>query len=845
MSKQLHQISIAALCAGLAGLGIATNAFAQEPSPSPSAGAASGTTLSQVIVTGTRTAGVKAGDSSAPVLVVGADALKQLGTPSLMDSLSLVVPSFNTEAVGADMGNLVTSASLRGLNPNEALVMVDGKRRHTTGLLHVDPGEFQGSFAPDLGLIPLAAIDHVEVLEDGSSAQYGSDAIAGVFNIIMKKANHGGAVTVTGGEYYPGDGRTADVSVNFGLPLGDKGFVDIAAEERFHGHSQRGDGDVRLYNPDGSLIAGDPFPTDLPNAPRVNRIIGDPQSQTSLLWLNAGYDFDGVEAYLQASYAHRNVQGFENYRLPNKVVASQTLGVPANYGDPGAIVFAPLGFDPQEALREDDYSLTGGLKGSFAGWKWDLSTTWGEDQDPQWTTDSANLSLFVDTHTTPTTFYDGGFRNSEWTNNLDINRDFDVGLAAPLNVAFGAEARTDTYSITHGDPGSIYKEGGQSFPGYQPTDAGSHSRTNYAGYVDFSTSPVTNLKVDLAGRYESYSDFGNTTVGRLTARYDFNPAFAVRGTISTGFRAPTLGEEYYSATNVSPTFAVVTLPADSIAAHELGFQNLKPEKSTNYSFGFVAHPIPKMTVTLDAYQIDITDRIVATGTILGQNGSTVVSQNVLDAIAAHGNVLDSGVSFVGVTTFTNGADTTTRGLDLTVSYPTQFSWGRINWIFTGNLNRTDITRAYPAPAPIASQGALLNPESLSNLTVSQPRAKLILAAQYTRARWSVDLRETLYGDVHQWVSPGGTGAGPGAYEETVPWTPITNLEVGYALTSHLKLAAGANNLFNVYPTKVPFCASAGTTCDGQQEALVANAPVVISPFGIDGGYYYGRISFTW
>jgi iron complex outermembrane receptor protein len=839
---------------------VATTAFAAE-STGPE-----GTEVSQVIVTGTRAQGIKAGDSTAPVLVVGGDALKTVGTPSLMDSLSLVVPSFNTEAMGADMGNLVTSASLRGLNPNEALVMTDGKRRHTTGLLHVDPGAFQGSFAPDLGLIPLAAIDHVEVLEDGSSAQYGSDAIAGVFNIIMKKANHGGAASVTAGEYYPGDGRTGDVSVNVGLPLGDKGYVNLTAEERFHGHSQRGGPDVRFYAPDGTPLAG--TPSDLPNAPRVNRIVGDNESLTSLLWVNAGYNFDGVEAYLQASYAHRNDQGYENYRGPGKIVADKTtLGQVDDPTNPNALIYAPQGFDPQEKLSEDDYSATGGLKGDLGGFKWDLSTTYGEDQDPQWTVGSANRSLFIDTHFTPTSFYDGAFKATEWTNNLDINRDFNVGFATPLNVAFGAEYRRDTFHITHGDPASIYKEGGQSFPGYQPTDAGGHNRTNWAGYVDLSTSPIANLKVDLAGRYETYSDFGDTWVGRLTARYDFSPAFAIRGTISSGFRAPTLAEEFYSATNVSPTFAVVNLPANSLSAKFLGFQDLKPEKSTNYTIGFVAHPIPKMTVTLDAYEIDITDRIVATGTILGVNGTNHVAQGqptltgpcaaaagcdvpnivnpfVLAAIAAHGNIIDNGVSFVGATSFTNGADTRTRGLDLTASYPTNFAGGRILWTFTGNLNETTITKAYPAPL-LTLQSSLLNPESISNLTVSQPKAKFILNAQYTRDRWTVNLRETLFGPVHQWVSPGGTGDGAGATYETVPWTPITNLEVDYALTSHIKLAGGAINLLNAKPPGVPFCAAQGQTCDGQEVALVYNAPDYISPFGINGGYYYGRLSYVW
>jgi iron complex outermembrane receptor protein len=814
------------------------------------ASAAAPSTVTEVIVTGTRASGVKAGDSSAPVLVVGGDALKNVGAPNLVDSMALSVPSFITESLGADLGNVVTSASLRGLSPNDTLVMIDGKRRHPTGMLHVDPGDFQGAFSPDLSLIPAAAIDHMEVLTNGASAQYGSDAIAGVVNIMLKKADHGGSITALGGQYFKGDGKQADLSLNFGLPLGQHGFVNITAEERYHGFSQRGGPDVRLYNENGTPLPG--TPAGLPNAPRVNHIDGDGMSQTSLLFVNAGYDFGGVEAYAIGSYAHRNAWGFENFRTPCKIVASSTLTVPGSCPPgPGDIQPFPLGFNPKEFVREDDYGLTAGVKGTAAGWRWDLSTTWGEDYDPQWTIDSANRSLFIDTHFTPRNFYDGAFRASEWTTNLDLNRDFDLGMAGPMNVAFGGETRTGKYTISQGDAGSIYKEGGQSFPGYQPTDAGSHTRTNYSGYVDFALNPMTGWKVDLAGRAEHYSDFGNTSVGQLTTRYDFSPQFALRGTIASGFRAPTLAEEFYSATNVSPTFAVVTLPADTSAAHLLGFSNLKPEKSTNYSVGFVSEPMAGFRLTMDAYQIDIADRIVATGTILGKNGSTIVNANVLAAIAAHGNILDPGVSFVGVTVFTNGVDTRTQGLELTANWTNSGDWGRIDWTLLGNYNKTTITHFAPTPAPIASAGALLSPEAISNLTVSQPLAKIILNAKWTKDRWWVNLRETIYGPTAQWVSPDGTGscdpscAATGAYKEQVPWTPITNLELGYHITDRISAAVGANNLFDKNPPGVRFCPAAGITCDGQQEALVWDAPVLISPYGINGGFYYGRVSYTW
>ena len=828
------------------------------------AAAADAAVASEVIVTGTRVTGLKAADSAAPVQVLGADALKRVGQPDLIQSLQQNLPSFNAESFGTDTGALTLSAQLRGLNPNNTLVLVDGKRRHSTGNLHVAPGVFQGAATADLGLIPVGAIDHVEVLQDGAAAQYGSDAIAGVVNIILKKSAQGGTISGTGGQYFKNGGGTGALSANIGLPLGPDGFINITAETRYHDFSHQGGADRRLFNLDGSIKAGlnavdAAGVKNAPDYPRVNHIYGDPSSNVYTGFYNAGYNLgDGLELYSFGSYSHRKASAYENYRLPTKVIGSPTLGDRGTPTTPGELIPFPNGFNPREALREDDYAFTGGIRGMMEGWNWDLSATYGRDKNEISTLGSANSSLFVDTHTTPTNFFDGSFISSELTGNLDISRGFDVGMASPLNVAFGAETRRETYEIGTGDPASIYKEGGQSYPGFQPTDAASHSRNNYAGYVDLALDPVAGLKLDLAGRYEHYSDFGSTTVGKLTARYDFNPMFALRGTIATGFRAPTLQEEFYSATNVAPTFAVVNLPPNSAPAHAAGFQNLKPEKSTNYSVGFVAHPVEGLQVTLDAYQIEIRDRIVNTGTLLGLNGPrnpgvvpdpSVVSQGVLDAIAAHGNVLDPSVTYVGIAVFTNGANTRTQGAELTANYASDFGdLGHVDWSAAINYNKTEITKLKALPAQVANaaqnQSSLLSPTAFSTLLTGSPREKAVLGAYWTRGKFSVNLRESFYGSVSAIIDFSGAGTDPEARRFTVGSTGITDLDIGYNVTETLKLNIGANNLFDQRPPGVPNVPNGSGGVRPLSGNNVYGEPAQFSPYGINGGYYYGRITFN-
>ena len=551
---------------------IAGPAFSQD---------ASGASVQEVVVTGTRTSGVKAENSAAPIQVVGATALTKTGATDLATALTSAVPSLNIDSNGGDQAALSIQAALRGLSPNDTLVLVDGKRRHGTSNLAVDSGSpYSGSATTDLSFIPVGAIDHIEVLTDGAAAQYGTDAIAGVVNIILKKGAEGGTLTATGGDHYNGQGPAGSWSLNKGFGLGEKGYVNVTLEEQYAGTTYTGIGDIRFQNPDGSLLSGLSYPnsnvTQAQAFPHENRVNGTPRYNVYRGALNAAYALsDTVELYAFGTYGYRDARSYANYRSPNTVAGATSAGT--------TYYPLPYGFEPEQSINETDYSITGGVRGAVSGWRYDLATTYGDDSNDVYVLNSANASLFPVLSALSATpiapqrnFYDGNFDASQWATTLDFDRSVPVGLASPLNIAFGGEYRRETFSIGAGEPSSYFGGGSQSYDGLTPLDQGSHDRTNYAGYLDLAVDPITGLHLDLAGRYEHYSDFGAATVGKITARYDFNPMFAVRGTASTGFRAPTLAEEYYSGTNVSPTFADVQLPPNSAAAQLAGFQPRKP-----------------------------------------------------------------------------------------------------------------------------------------------------------------------------------------------------------------------------------------------------------------------------
>jgi iron complex outermembrane receptor protein len=901
MKNLLAGASLFALLASAGSLYAAEAAAAPDaPTPAPANAA---NEVEELIVTGTRETGVKAADSAAPIQLVGKQQLLRTGATDLATSLTAAVPSLNIQTNGGDAEAVHILAALRGLSPDDTLVLVDGKRRHPTSNLAVDTGSaYSGSATTDLNYIPVGAIDHIEVLTDGAAAQYGTDAIAGVVNIILKKNASGGSFTATGGEYYSGQGATGAVSYNQGFNLMDKGFLNITLEERYHDFSTLGIGDARNTDSNGVPLAlssySDPINVNANNAtnnPHLNRVYGDPEYNIYNAFYNSAYALtDKVELYSFGNFSYNASQHFENYREPDRIsgcsstfvpVAPYTSCVPGAsggvYGESYNEVAFPDGFDPKEKFDERDFSVTAGLRGEILGWHWDLSTVYGGNHTEVYVLDTGNVSLYQTLQAASATqinyplhtIYDGNFDATEWTNTLDVDKSFNVGLAAPLNVAFGFEERRDTFGIGSGEPESFYGTGSQSFAGYAPTDAGSYSRVNYAAYFDIATSPIKNLKVDLAGRYEHYSDFGSTKDGKVTVRYDFNPMFAVRGTISDGFRAPTLAEEYYSGVNVGPTSVGGQLPPNSAAAKAAGFSPLQPETSINYSVGFIAHPMDRMQITLDAYQIILHSRIINAGPFTGSaaecnppgyNPATVpanvsylscpagytpavdvISQSVLNAVNGRG-ITTAGLTSVSISSFVNGMNTTTNGIEATFSYASDFEeFGHVDWNIGFNYNKTQITKIDPIPsfANVVipqlgfNQTQLLSIASASQYTTALPRDKVILQAYWTKGRFSVNLRETIYGKNAELVYAPTLS---GYFNEVVPTTPITDLDIGYKVTSHLKMDVGANNLFNQIPPLTPL-ASTGQPIDG---GIVFHLPYGTAPWGQNGGYYYGRVTYT-
>ncbi|HWU03841.1 MAG TPA: TonB-dependent receptor [Novosphingobium sp.] len=806
-----------------------------------------------IIVTGTRQTGMRAADSAAPIQLVGQQAFQNVGQQDLTQVMAQTLPSLNFQGFGGDMANLTLSAALRGISPNDTLVLINGKRRHTTGNLAVLGGSpYTGSATTDLSYVPVASIGHIEVLQDGAAAQYGSDAIAGVVNIILKDADHGGTFNVTGGQNYENGGSSISTALNMGFKLGEKGFVNVTGEYKFHDFTQHGTCDRRYFSSSCSLLSS----TSAIDAaglkanagyPNVNTINGDARYTLYNLSFNAGYDIGSTaHAYAFGSYGNRVAKSYENYRPGSKISGTTSTGT--------TVYPLPNGFQPMEGIREQDFSLTAGIKGELSKWNYDLSATYGRDAVSLYTLNSANASMFALEQKSSATaltglqrnFYDGQLINSEWVADFDLTRDFDLGLAKPVTLAMGAEYRNGTYTINSGEYASYYGSGAQSYPGFSPDNAGSNGRNSWAGYVDVAFNPVEKLHADLAGRYETYSDFGSVWTGKVNARYDFSPAFAIRGTVSNGFRAPTLAEEYYSSVNVGPTSIFGQLPPNGATAQSLGFSKLKPEKSTNFSIGFVAHPLPKLQITVDAYQIKIRDRVVST-TVYGSQGTTVVSQAVLDALQSRGINTADATSYAGINLFTNGADTRTRGVEATASYASDFAgFGHVDWSLGFNYNQTSITRISGLPASVynasANQTNLLTQTAMDALTTATPRVKVIGNILWTHGKWSVNLRETIYGTTSEHISPDGSGQGSQAQLVKIGTTGITDLNVGYKLTKGLRLDVGANNLFDVQAPTYPIL----TTSTGTRPLNGNNygAPISMTPWGINGGYWYAKATLN-
>ncbi|MDI1294665.1 MAG: TonB-dependent receptor [bacterium] len=864
-------------------------AFAQDSAPQ----AAEPESSEMIIVTGTRTTGMKAADSPAPIQLLGADALARTGSPDLLQSLAQQLPSIQAQSFGSDLQAHTLQMKLRGLSPNHTLILVNGKRRHGTANVSVAGGPYGGSAAPDISFILPESIDHVEVLQDGAAAQYGTDAIAGVINFIQKKADHGGSITATGGQYYDQGGKSYSISGNIGLAPFEGAYLNITAQKKHKGYSFRGD-----INPQAiALSTKYPEIKNLPGYPYTNRIVGDPHIDQTVVSYNAGYEFGEFEAYSFGSYGHKKAAAYENTRPPTTVVSG--AGTIAAGGVAGVPYYAG-GFQPQETIDETDYSFTGGISGKIGETTFDLASTYGKDKFSIDVIHTANASLYKDTGFTPETIHDGTFYNTQWTNTLDLTHAFDIGLSEPVNVAAGLEFRHETFGIRAGEPASYYGGGTQSFYGYSPIDAGSYKRNNFSQYLDVSFKPTEAWLVDAAVRHEHYSDFGNTTVFKLTSRYDFSEAFALRGTASTGFRAPTLAEGGYSGINVGPTSLSGVLPPASAAAAALGFGGLGPEKSTNFSLGAVINPASNFTITLDAYQITIRNRIMTSTTFSGFQGDRCPAgyagtnaaeclpydadkyaiYNQLAVLGAVNGALGGSSSLtslagataiptyvlyrangdretdgsIGVQSFVNGVKMRTRGIDLVANYTTDLGdMGKVDLTYTANYNVNKVLGVNGLPSALYSSTinpgltALVDSSSFVELEHSTPKFRGTFNVFWAWDKLSVNLRESYYSEVYALETANTTtSAGKAGELIKVPVKAsfLTDMEVGYQVATPIKISFGATNLFNKYPTERSKSAIRQFEKDNNQRGYSSDKYPLFSPFGINGGYYYARINVT-
>ena len=772
-----------------------------------SAAAQTANTLDTVIVTGTRVADRTVAESQSPIDIITPEALQSTGTSELATALSRALPSLNFPRPALTDGTSgIRPAQLRGLSPDQVLVLVDGKRRHTSAMINVNGSIGRGSSAVDINAIPIGAIERVEVLRDGASAQYGSDAIAGVVNIVLKGSGSGGSLVIDHGQYAAGDGNKNQLSGDTGFTFGDgRGQVHLAGQYSQQDESNRA----------GPYLGTTPNTGNFPDIGEKTFVVGDPQVDASAVSANASFAFsDNVTGYANALLSNRDITSFAFYRSPNH--SGQTALLAQVYPD---------GYVPQINQYSKDRSVVAGVKGSTeSGWTWDLSANHGENTLDFHTRNSINYSLGA---TSPSDFYDGTLKYTQDIFNADFTKSLDWGLAYPVTLSFGGEYRRETWEQRPGEPDSYTGSGAQGFAGFTPINAVDEDRHNYAVYAGLEADLTDKFSAGVTGRYEDYSDFGDKFSGKLSARYAFTDKVALRATASSGFRAPSLAQQSYQAvtsTIVNGSFVERgTFPAASAAAQALGSAPLKAETSTSYSVGLVLQPIDRLYLTVDAYQIEIDDRIA-----LSSNITTTGNTAVADLLTGLGLPQVTAFSY-----FTNGLDTRTRGVDAVASYTVPFSASSLELTAAYSYNDTEVQKFDASPAAFQALGitqALIGRDEIGRIEDSFPRDKAIVSGTWRSDHWELGLAATRYGKFT--VRNSATALRDQTYGDA--W--VVDASASYKPSSNWTLTVGADNLLDKYPDR---------TEDLQNSTFGMLPYSNYSPFGFNGAYVYGRIKYTW
>lgn len=785
-------------------------AFAQDAPSSRS----DATTLDQVIVTGTRVSDRTVAESSSPIDIITPEALQATGTTELATALARALPSLNFPRPAVTDGtSAIRPAQLRGLSPDQVLVLVNGKRRHVSALLNVNGSIGRGSSAVDLNAIPVAAIERVEVLRDGASAQYGSDAIAGVVNIVLKGSGAGGSLVVDAGQYSAGDGAQFQLSGDTGLRFGeDRGFVHVAGQVGQQDETNRA-GPFQPFTP-----ATLPDQGNNPGLGEVAYLYGDPRVDAAAVSANAGFDFsDNLSAYATAMASNRDITSFAFYRSPNHSGQSALLAQ-----------FYPDGYVPEIAMLSQDRSLVAGLKGgNDDGWRWDVSYNYGYNHIGFRTRNTINYSLGT---ASPTSFDDGALEYTQNVVNADVTRLLDWGLAYPATLSLGAEYRREKWNQSPGEPNSYNNGGAQGFQGFTPANSGHFDRDNYAAYLGLEADFTDRFSAGIAGRYEDYSDFGSETSGKLSARYAFSDAVALRGTVASGFRAPSLSQQHYQVVTsnyngaLDRFFDSGTFPATSPAARALGAEPLTAETSLSYSLGLVLQPMERLYLTVDAYQIEVDDRIVLSSNLLV--GTNPAAQALLENLGING--------VTALRYFNNAIDTRTRGIDVVGSYDVVLDSGKLTLTAGHNYNKTQITRIAPNPTVLNELGTTfyrVGRDEQGRIEEGFPRDKTTLGANWDLERWGFALGATRYGEFTTRVSETGNPALDQTYGAT--WT--VDASASFKPGDRWTLTLGADNLLDEYPDRtIPANANHHQFPYSSQ-----------SPTGFNGAYAYAKIGYRW
>ncbi len=795
--------------------------------------------LGDVVVLGSRSAIQRSNlNTAVPVDVFTFNQLAQSGQTSLTQMLNFVAPSVN-----ASRQLINEPVTLRGLNPDQVLILLNNTRYHNLAWIH--PGIRgilgRGSVANDLNSIPFAAIEKIEILRDGASAQYGSDAVAGVINIKLKEFTGKTSVNFHLGQYYKGDGENMNFAISRSIALSKRGFLNFALDMRFGNSTYRG-GEYT-----GTAYIHLPL-----NAPYEDSVRIKAQDDSIIRARN--FNRDSVSNAGSSKVASYGILVNGSYRIGGKTELSWTAGLnnrtnvfQAGYGLPKNTntvntVLYPDGF--RARMRPVQWNINGifGAKGETKSKvRWQHNTAYGENTAHYYSENTNNASQFALGKNAPTAFYTGTFVYQQLTNNINFSKDFakENGVAKLFNLGFGAEMRLENYEIRAGeeaswqnyDPTGRIHGGAQNSLVISPDNALNKNRTVVGTYVDVETEPNDHLLINMAGRYEYYSDFGGNLAGKMAARYRFSDKFSLRGSVGNGYRAPSLQQRYlgFNGTTITNVNGALILGRSGVfnnqseVAKAFGIDPLNAEKSMNLSGGFTAKFLPNIQLTLDAYWIEVRNRVILSGRL--DKETFPYLRQIFDKYEV------DQVQF-----FTNAINTKTKGIDIVVNGKWDFKKSRLAIMFSANFNQTrvfgDIKTSKVFSSDSISKVSLFPLEDRIKVERGQPRDKIILSLNYKTGKFGFELRNTRFGETAiVFVDKVST-----RYEFFSPRI-LTDISINYSLKAGLTLTAGVNNILDVYPDRLK-----NPKNTGQGMYIYAQEA---SPFGFNGGYYYMSMAFSW